>query len=139
MVDDTILIATGSDFTETHNILQSMMTREKGAIEWSNDNNSKFEFSKLALIDFTHCNSKKERTLLTLLNMTLTPTANTKYLGVFLNQHLDWSTHRNYAVEKGTKWTAQIRCAAAPSWGLTPKHARQLYISVAILRILYTV
>lgn len=34
---------------------------------------------------------------------------------------------------------AQIRHAAAPSWGLTPKHTRRLYISVAIPRILYAV
>ena len=74
-----------------------------------------------------------------LLNTTVTPVSSTKYLGVYFDQHLDWNTQRNYAVEKGTKWTAQIRRATAPSWGLTPKHARQLYISVAIPRILYAV
>ena len=138
-VDDAILISVGADFEETHSTLYSMMTREGGAIEWSNDHNSNFEFSKLALIDFAHRNSKKIRPPLTLPNTSLSPSANTKYLGVYLNQHLDWGTQRNYAVEKGTKWTAQIRRAAAPSWGLTPKHARQLYISVAIPRILYAV
>ena len=138
-VDDAILIAIGEDFHETHNTLSEMMTREGGAIEWSNDHNSRFEFGKLALMDFAHRNSKKVRRPLTLLNTTLAPVANTKYLGVYLNQHLDWGTQRNYAVEKGTKWTAQIRRAAAPSWGLTPKHARRLYISVAIPRILYAV
>ena len=80
-----------------------------------------------------------DRKPLKILNTTLTPTENTKYLGVYFNQHLDWSTQRNHAVEKGTKWTAQIRRAATPSWGLTPKHARQLYISVAIPRTLYAV
>ena len=138
-VDDAILIAMGTNFEETHKTLTNMMTREGGAIEWSNDHNSHFEYSKLALMDFAHHNSKKERRPLTLLNTTLTPAANTKYLGVYLNQHLNWDTQRNYAVEKGTKWTAQIRRATAPSWGLTLKHARQLYISVAIPRILYAV
>jgi hypothetical protein len=138
-VDDTILIATGENFVETHKTLTDMMTREGGEINWSNDHNSSFEYSKLALMDFTHRNSRKKRHLLKLLNTTLTPAENTKYLGVYFNQHLDWNTQRNYAVEKGTKWTAQIRRATVPSWGLTPKHARRLYISVAIPRILYAI
>ena len=138
-VDDAILIAIGSDFTETHNTLSDMMTRKGGAIEWSRDHNSQFEFSKLALMDFAHRNSKKVRHPLMLLNTTLAPAANTKYLGVHFNQHLDWSTQRNSTVEKGTKWAAQIRRASAPSWGLTPKYARRLYISIAIPRTLYAV
>jgi hypothetical protein len=32
---------------------------------------------------------------------------------------------------------AQIRRLARPSWGITPKYARKLYISVALLQILY--
>jgi hypothetical protein len=123
-VDDTILIAIGENFVATHETLTDMMTRTGGAIEWSNDHNSHFEYSKLALMDFAHHNSKKERRPLTLLSTTLSPTANTKYLGMYLNQHLKWDTQHNYAVEKGTKWTAQIRHATAPSWGLTPKHTR---------------
>ena len=138
-VDDAILIAIGTDFTETHETISNMMTRRGGAIEWSTEHNSQFEFSKLALMDFAHRSNKKERHPLMLLNTTVAPVSSTKYLGVYFDQHLDWNTQRNYAVEKGTKWTAQIRHATAPSWGLTPKHARQLYISVAIPRILYAV
>ena len=138
-VDDAILIATGTNFIETHKTLSDMMTREGGAVSWSTDHNSRFEFSKLALMDFAHRNSKKERRPLTLLNTTLSPATSTKYLGVYFDQHLNWTTQRNYAVEKGSKWTAQIRRASAPTWGLTPKHARRLYISVAIPRILYAI
>ncbi|KAF8269088.1 hypothetical protein EI94DRAFT_1482378, partial [Lactarius quietus] len=50
-VNDAILIATGTNFIKTHEILTGMMTREGGAIIWSNDHNSCFEFSKLALMD----------------------------------------------------------------------------------------
>ena len=38
-VDDTILIATGDNFTKTHETLTDMMTRKGGAIEWSDDHN----------------------------------------------------------------------------------------------------
>jgi len=40
-------------------------------------------------------------------------------------------------VEKGAKWTAQIRRLTRPTWGITPKYAKWLYISVALPRILY--
>lgn len=70
-VDDAILVATAKDFEKTHDILADMMTREGGAVEWSNKHNSKFEFSKLALIDFAHRNSKKPHPNLTLPNVTL--------------------------------------------------------------------
>ena len=44
-------------------------------------------------------------------------------------------------MKKGATWSThtQIRRVVAPSWGLTPKHARKIYISVALPRILYTV
>jgi len=40
-------------------------------------------------------------------------------------------------VEKGAKWTAQIRRLMQPTWGITPKYAKRLYISVALPRVLY--
>jgi hypothetical protein len=58
-VDDAILIATASTFLQAHDILADMMSRPGGAIEWSHNHNSRFKFSKLALIDFAHRNSKK--------------------------------------------------------------------------------
>ncbi len=136
-VDNAILIATGENFIETHQTLMNMMTRPNGALDWSKDHNSRFKFSKLALMDFAHRNNKKERRPMTLFNTVISPVKSAKYLGVFFNQHLDWGTQCNYALEKGTKWASQIRQAAAPSWGITPKHAQQLYRSVAIPRTLY--
>ena len=138
-VDDAILVATAKDFTKTHNILANMMNREGGAVEWSTKHNSKFEFSKLALIDFTHRNCKKARPRLELSDITITPTQSTKYLGVYLDQHLSWNTHVVHTIKKGVDWSLRIRRAVAPSWGLTLKHACKMYISVAVLRTLYAV
>jgi len=52
-VDVVVFLAIGADFTETHGILHDMMTRQHGALQWALEHNSRFEFSKLALIDFT--------------------------------------------------------------------------------------
>ena len=138
-VDDAILIATTSDFPRAHNILVDMMTRPRGAIEWSSKHNSKFEFSKLALIDFAHRNSAKQRCPLVLPNSTIEPSPSAKYLGVFMDQQLQWNTHIAHVIKKGANWSSQIRRIMAPSWGLTPKHAQKIYRSIAIPRILYAV
>ena len=138
-VDDAILVATAKDFTVTHNTLADMMSRTGGVVEWSNKHNSKFEFSKLALIDFAHRNCKKERPSLELSDFTITPTQSIKYLGVFLDQHLSWNTHIAHTIKKGADWSSRIRRTVAPTWGLIPKHARKMYVSVAIPKILYAV
>ena len=136
-VDDVILIATGSNFNETHERLADMMTREKGAISWAEKHNSRFEFSKLALIDFAHQNRKLDRPPLILPETTVKPTASAKYLGVYLDQSLLWKEQLAYVIGKGTTWAAQIRRVARPTWGLTPRSARKLYIGVALPKILF--
>ena len=136
-VDDAILIATAKTFQEAHQILSDMMTRQNGMIEWSRSHNSPIEYSKLALIDFAHHGVKKPRPPLVIQETTIEPAQNTKYLGIILDQHLNWSPQLAYVRGKGTKWSSQICRLTKPSWGLTPKGARKLYISVAIPRILY--
>ena len=88
-VDDTILIATAKSFEETHKILEEMMTCAGGAMDWADEHNSKFELTKLALMDFTHRNKKSTRTPLKIENTVVKPTSSAKYLGVYLDQHLN--------------------------------------------------
>ena len=64
---------------------------------------------------------------------------NTKYLGVFFDQNLNWKAQQAHAVKKGTKWAAQIRRIAKQTWGITPKYARRLYVSVVLPRALYAI
>ena len=136
-VDDALLIAIAKTFEEAHEILADMMTRRGGVIDWSKSHNSPLEYSKLALVNFAHPASTKERTPLTLPSGEINPAPSTKYLGVMLDQHLNWKAQHAYAIEKGTKWAAQIRRIARPTWGITPKYARRLYISVALPKIMY--
>ena len=136
-VDDAIIAASADSFEEAHKKLANMMTREGGAIEWAKKHNSPFEYNKLALIDFAHRSKQVERPPLALPDITIKPDKSTKYLGIILDQSLNWKEQEAYVQEKGSKWAAQIRRAARPSWGLTPKAARRIYIGVAIPRILY--
>jgi hypothetical protein len=47
-----------------------------------------------------------------------------KYLGVYIDQHLNWKEQEVYVTKKGTTWAEQIRRVVRPNWGLTPKSAR---------------
>jgi hypothetical protein len=137
-VDDALIMATAKDFDTMHRILSNMMTREGGIHDWSKTHNSPLEHSKLALIDFAHRNKVAERPTLPLPTTSLTPTNSTKYLGIIIDQHLNWKAQHAYAIEKGSKWASQIRRIARPSWGITPMYACHLYIGVALPRILYS-
>ena len=136
-VDDAILIASAKTFEEAHQTLAEMMNRPGGMVDWSKSHNSSIEYSKLALIDFSHHAVKRTRPSLALPGITLDPTPNAKYLGIILDQHLNWGPQLAQVRGKGSKWASQIRRLARPSWGLTPKAAKKLYVSVALPRILY--
>ena len=138
-VDDAILMATGTNFHLTHEKLARMMTRKGGALEWAEKHNSRFEYSKLALMDFAHQNKKMDRPPLALPNVEIKPVESTKYLGVYLDQCLLGKEQLAYVIGKGANWAAQIRRVSRPSWGLTPSAARKLYMGVAMPRILYGV
>ena len=107
--------------------------------EWSSLHNSPLEYSKLVLVDFAHRHSSKRRSPLCLLQTIIQPTESTKYLGVIFDQNLSWKQQHAHMIGKGTKWAMQIRRLAKPSWGLTLGNTRQLYISIAVPRIIYVI
>jgi ribonuclease HI len=106
-------------------------------INLSKSHNSSIKYSKLALIDFSHHGVKKQRPSLKLPGVTIEPTHSTKYLGIILDQHLNWGPQLAQVRGKGSTWTTQIKRLTRPTWGLTPGGARKLYVSVTLPRILY--
>jgi hypothetical protein len=138
-VDDAILTAMAKTFQQAHNKLSDMMTREGGAIEWTKTHNLHFEYGKIVLIDLVHHSNSEPRPTLTLPNIMIMPTKSTKYLGVILDQGLNWKEQTAYIVGKGSTWSTQIRRVVRPSWGLTPRAARRIYIGVALPCILYRI
>jgi hypothetical protein len=136
-IDDAILVVTMKTFEDTHKVLVDMMTREGGTLQWAWEHNSKFKLKKLALSDFAHQCKKVARPPLQISDATIKASTSVKYLGVFLDQHLNWKEQEAHATKKGETWAAQIRRVVRLDWGLTPKFARCMYISVAPPRILY--
>jgi hypothetical protein len=114
-VDNVILVTITGSFEETHERLKDMMTRNGGESSWAKQHNSSFEYNKLALIDFTHSSKVITRTPLALPEITLTLVASIKYLGIMLDQKLNWKEQVAYTQEKGSKWAVQICRVARPS------------------------
>ncbi len=108
-VDDTIMMATDTDFAGAHRKLADMMCRADGVGNWSTTHSSPLEYSKLALLNFMHRCKDEGNPTLHLPQRTIEPGISTKYLGVFIDRNLNWKAQQAYAVEKGAKWTAQIR------------------------------
>ena len=138
-VDDALMLATGTDFQDAHRKLSRMVCGEGGVEEWSKTHNSPLEYSKLALINFAHRQKCLDSPALQLPQRLVQPVENTKYLGVIFDRNLNWKVQQAYAVEKGTKWAAQIRRLTRPTWGITPKYAKRLFTSVVLPRIMYAI
>jgi hypothetical protein len=95
-VDDAIISASANSFKEAYEKLRNMMIRDGGAISWTKSHNSPFEYSKLMLIDFAHGSRPTDRPPLVLPSITINPTKSTKYLGIILNQNLNWKEQSAY-------------------------------------------
>jgi hypothetical protein len=114
------------------------MTRTGGALQWSREHNSPFEFSKFALMDFTRNPARSHDSQpLILPHATITPTNTTRYLGIILDTRLDWKPQSAQAVKQGMDYTLALCRLAKHTSGLSARHSRQLYTTVAIPKMLY--
>ena len=119
-VDDIAFMAMANNFTQTHRVLKSMMLQARGGFQWSKAHNSKFETSKSVLMDFSHSKSTA-RPPLSIQGTTVTLASFHKFIGVMLNQVLQWGPQADYAIAKATKWTLTFWRLVHPSTGIRPR------------------
>jgi len=60
-----------------------------------------------------------------------------KFLGVILDQELQWKEHVDYALHVGTKWVEQYQQLATPLRGVSAKHMQKFYLAITVLNMLY--
>lgn len=60
-----------------------------------------------------------------------------KYLGVILEPNLRWTLHHQKVIARATWWINQVLRLSKVSGGLSPRHMRQLYNTVAIPAFTY--
>ena len=124
------------DFRQAHRHLKQMMTCTGGAIEWSSAHNSRFETTKSTVMDFT-CLRSKSCPSMVFQGVPLAPQMTHKFLGVLLDQELQWSHQASSAIAKASKWILAFRRLARPSTGVCPRLMRQLFNVVAVPKMVY--
>jgi hypothetical protein len=140
-VDDVALLATGDNFDETHKKIKDMMGRPGGAFDWSENHNSQFELSKLALMDFSP--KPYQETSLTISHprtnrsTTVKSVQTYRFLGVLFDPKLKWKAQSERATRSAEAWINLVRRLARTSTGLSAKGMRQLYVSIAIPKMSY--
>ena len=146
-VDDTTIIVTGKDFTETHEKLCNIMNRMKGVFEWAKRHNCEFGIEKFQLLDITrktvpHPLNPKKRIptphhALMLGNQHIPSAETAKFLGVIVDNKLNWKGQCAAALAKGQTWLIQFARIMRASRGATARYVHKLYLSIAVPRMLY--
>ncbi|KAH9840933.1 uncharacterized protein C8Q71DRAFT_721368 [Rhodofomes roseus] len=96
-IDDVATVAVGNDLKATTGALRKYMERRGGAKEWSRTRNSRFEISKLNLINADPSLSRDDLgPSLVLTDGVVHPSKEAKFLGVWVDRKLGFKRHAEY-------------------------------------------
>jgi hypothetical protein len=146
-VDDAYILTTGVDFKETHRKIKQIMERTGRVFNWARTHNCKFGVAKFQLLDLTrklmpHPTTPRRKALMERLDLQLGNRIIKSapciiFLGVQIDRELRWREQGAHAIAKGQEWVARMGRMARVSRGVTSNYLRQLYMAVALPRILY--
>ena len=146
-VDDTAVLVTGVDFSDTHDKLLDVMNREGGIMEWAVAHNCSFGVDKFQLLDLSRkkmvdpARPRKRipvpRSPLILNGQTIKSATVVKFLGLHIDRELRWKEQVAAAIGKGREWLRQCSRLAKTSGGVSGRHMRKLYLAVVRPRMLY--
>ena len=116
-VNNCAFVAVADTLDDTHMILKDMMECPNGGLDWSIRHNSKFEISKLAIMDLP-CPHKVVPTSPLVIDQqqpdgstasyTIANMKYYKYLGVTFDPKLMWREHITKVIASTTHWTQQL-------------------------------
>jgi hypothetical protein len=72
-------------------------------------------------------------------DLSIQPTQSAKYLGVWLDKHLDFKTHRQKLLAKGNGSLEALRAMTGSTWGTSLVAMRKVYQAVVVPQMLYGV
>jgi ribonuclease HI len=146
-VDDTTIMAEGTDLEEAFEKLTDIMTRPGGAYSWAAKHDCQFAVEKFGLMGLTRRREKNPmkpsktrpiaRPPIKIGQHTVKPTPTHKFLGLIMDQELRFKEHVNYALKKGEAYISQYKRLTRPTKGVTAKHMRTYYLTVAVPKLLY--
>jgi hypothetical protein len=146
-VDDAVLIITGEDFSDTHNKLRNIMTRTGGVFDWAKNHNCEFGIEKFQLLDISRrliphqLNPRKRipipRRALIPGEQCILSKETAKFLGVIVDNKLNWKGQCAAALAKGQDWLIQFGRLARTIQGINTRYTRQLFLSITVPCMLY--
>lgn len=123
------------------------MNQTKGVFEWAREHNCGFGIEKFQLLDITRkmvphpLNPRKcvptPCHALILGNQCIQTSDTARFLGVIMDNKLNWKGQCAAALAKGQAWLIQFTRITRASSRATAKYVRKLYLSIAVPRMLY--
>jgi len=146
-IDDIALAARGRTYEEANGKLKEMMEKPGGALDWSREHNADFELDKTALL----CVSRRRapdpakpgkttavpRPPIIINGHTINPSVSHKFLGVIVDQELNFKEHASYALAKGTGYTMACSRMSRPTKGIHGRLLKKLFEGVVVPKMLY--
>jgi hypothetical protein len=163
-VDDVCILAISKSYEENIQVLERALLK---ANSWAKKHAAKFAPDKFELIHFTNPRSTTTTTTtattieisprddiweipddpsghdgmaVTIPGDTttvLTPTETAKYLGIWLDKHLNFTTHRKKILAKGASSLEALRGISGSTWGSSLTAMRKVYQAVIIPQMLW--
>ena len=133
-IDDVSLLAIGA--TPQHNT-QALKIAHKKAEDWARKHGSVFATSKYTLVHFTRRRRINKAHPLRLPDITITPAQSCRYLGLQVDNGLNWRDHIQHIQQKASKSLAALSALASSTWGANVATLRLVYRAMIVPRILY--
>ena len=137
--DDGALCFRGIDPETLVEIAQPKINQ---AVEWGAKNGLSFSVDKTTAVFFSrqrkfHSHVLPKLKKLTINGVDINPSPSMTYLGVILDQKLNWSLHIDNKVAKAKKFLHLIKPALHHIWGLNPKRMQWIYKQIILPRLTY--
>ena len=132
--DDLVVAATGRHLPSLIGNMQHIVNIIH---DWCKHNDLQLSPSKTHLVLFTRRRKIVIDTPITLDGHALSYSSEVRYLGVILDQKLNWVKHVDHVTSKATSSLHTARRAIGKSWGLSAKTSKWIYQSVVTPAISY--
>ena len=125
--DDGTIVLVGSVLSTLCELMQSALARVE---HWCRQLGLSVNPTKTEMVLFTRRRKPEVMKPITFYGVELQKTAVVKYLGVFLDEGLNWKHHVDQKCSKVVTSLAQLRRIAGKTWGTSPKVTSWLYTAV---------
>ena len=123
--DDVSLLSIGKI---KYGIIKKARNTMKMILEWCKENGLQISVLKTKIVFWSKSNTKEHPKSITVDGNEFKLSKSVKYLGVIIDNKLNWNEHINEIVLKCKKTFFAVKKSIGKKWGLTPKQMMWIYI-----------